>query len=236
MAVRLFITCAVILVSLPAQAQDAFHVFPQIADGYLPDGTYFRSTLAVIPWFSDAVTCNWAVYGLTLSLDSGQTGTSFSLNIAGNGYVVHKTTGSMPLRSGYSTLSCTDWVDAMVIYTFHAGDGSKLSEATVFSSDDLLYSKMIIDQRGGEQLGLGIANDSDINSAYRLTLRTAGGTTQTATINVAARRNVAEFVNLWLPAAANTIGVLEIESVDRVAFYAVGLRFTGAVFTTIPIR
>ena len=37
-----------------------------------------------------------------------------------------------------------------------------------------------------------------------------------------------------LPATANTVGVLKIESVDFSDFDAMGLRYTGAAFTTIP--
>ena len=40
----------VLLTSVPGFAQTQFHVFPQFADGKASDGTYYRSTLTVLPW------------------------------------------------------------------------------------------------------------------------------------------------------------------------------------------
>jgi hypothetical protein len=123
-------------------------------------------------------------------------------------------------------------VYAEALYSYYATNGTKIAEATVFSSEGDVGGfpsyRIIADQRGS-QLGVAIANDSDLPRTYKLTINSLTGS-----ITVPARSAVAKFLTEVVPASANTVGLLQIESADFSDFYAIGLRFTGATFSTIP--
>src|SRR4051812_5491512 len=113
-----------------AFAQDTFHVFPQIADGVAPDGSYYKSTVRVLPWFdSDAPSCTFRIYGTTVTLNNA-TSDTFNLNIPANGYYTATTAANQSLRTGYATLTCSKFVFAEILYSFYAPGGAKLGEAT----------------------------------------------------------------------------------------------------------
>jgi hypothetical protein len=57
-------------------------------------------------------------------------------------------------------------VDAQLIYSFYAQDGSKLSEATVFSSPSAEVAQVLADGCEGTRLALAIVNDTDHGAAY----------------------------------------------------------------------
>jgi hypothetical protein len=213
-------------------AQEKFQVFPQIADGVLADGTYYKSTLMILPWFeSDAATCNLSLYGVSVNLNGPGNPLSSNLNITvpSGGYFTAITGAEQALHSGYATLTCSEYVYANVLYTLYGSNGFKIAEATVFgTSESFWYARMIFDQSGGEQLGLAIANNTDIPHTYRITVGT-----RSTTVSIPARRSLARFVGeliTGLPAK----GILKIEAIDYSSFSAVGLRFTGGIFTTIP--
>jgi hypothetical protein len=51
---------------------------------------------------------------------------------------------------------------------------------------------------------------------------------------VSARTSLAKFLDELIPATAGRISRVTIESADLAYFETIGLRFTGAVFSTIP--
>src|SRR5690242_19807684 len=124
-----------VLGARPAFSQDTFHVFPQVADGRFSDGTFYKSTLMVLPFFdTDPATCSLRLYGMTAAF--GTSGVTDTVNIAisaGSPYV-ETTAGTQSLKSDYATLTCSDYVFAQMLYSFYGANGAKLSEATVFSS------------------------------------------------------------------------------------------------------
>lgn len=217
-------------ITIPLSAQDKFHIFPQVADGVFSDGAFFKTTFLILPWFErDAPTCSLRLYGLSATLGGGTTN-DFAIPITAGGYFASATAANQGLRTGYATLTCSDYVFAQALYSFYAADGTKWSEATVFSSDESYNFRMIFDQRAGARLGIAIANNTDISHLYVLRLGT-----RTSTVRVPARSSVARFVDELIPGLpANTVGVLKIEADDFSEFAAIGLRFTGAAFTTIP--
>lgn len=219
--------------ALPAAAQETFHVFPQFADGRFQDGTFYRSTLTVLPWFtSDAPVCSFNLYGMTAQFSTGS-GSVFSIAIPAGGFAIWKSLGSQGFQGGYATLTCDEYVFANVTYTFYAPNGGKISEATVFTSDDDFDTRIVLDHTEGARLGIAIANNTDLQRSYTVTL-IASGSTRNATITVPARRALARFVDELLSASAGTTGVLTVRAPDFSDFYLIGLRFTGPVFTTIP--
>jgi hypothetical protein len=229
---RLLLSVALTLVcceSVPAQ--DRSHVIAQVADGVFSDGTYYKSTFMITPWFeTTAPTCSLRLYGLSVTLPEGRSD-AFTVNVAAGGYYTAPTAADQPFHSGYATVTCTDSVFATILYTFYAANGTKLSEATVFSTEGQFNSKLrlILDNTGGSRVGVAIANNTDLPHNYRLTLGN-----KTATVQVPGRSTSARFVDELMSVPANTTGLLKVESIDLSSFGVIGLRYTGGVFTTIP--
>jgi hypothetical protein len=93
---------------------------------------------------------------------------------------------------------------------------------------------MILDQRNGSQLGIAIANNTDVAHIYDVKLVANTGT-RTTSITVPARRSIARFVSeILLGLPPNSVGILTVQSRDYSDFSMIGLRYTGATFTTIP--
>jgi len=229
-----FSAAFLLLPALPAVAQNTFHVFPQIADGRADDGTYYRSTLMVLPVnAASAPSCTLVLYGMTATFNVGSTGYYFTASIPAGSILSAPTSGNQALQTGYATLTCTDYVFANVLYSYYAADNTKIGEATVFSSPANWFARMVFDVRGNARQSIAIANNSDFNKSYVVSLG-SGGVTRSVRVVVPARRNLARYVDELLPVPSDSIGVLTIQSDDLSFFSAVGFRFTGGVFTTIP--
>jgi len=225
---------AALLSPLPALSQSQFHVFPQFADGRAADGTYYRSTLTVLPWSgAGPPNCTFMLYGMTATFDVGPTGYYFTAYIPPGAMLSAPTSGAQFLQTGYGTLSCSTSVYANVIYSYYAQNDQKIGEATVFSSPETSFSRMAFDVRGAVRQAFAIANNTDFNRSYTVSLG-SGGSTRSVRLLVPARRNLARFVDEVLPVVPESIGVLTIQSDDFSSFSTVGFRFTGGVFTTIP--
>src|SRR5262249_34302583 len=119
------------------------------------------------------------------------------------------------------------------LYTSYAKDGTKIAEATVFASGGDLGGwesyRMIADQRGGSQLGIAIANDTDVPRTYQITINSLSGR-----VTLPAHTSAGKFLTDLVPGSGNTVGVLTVQSTDLSGFYAIGLRYTGGIFTTLP--
>ncbi len=225
----------ILLFSTILSAQDTFTVLPQIADGYFPDGSYYRSTIMITPWFvSDAPQCSLRFYGLNLEIEGTGPVANTSISVPTGGMSVLRTTGRSSYQGGYGTLTCTQYVFANVLFALYAPNNQKVGEATVFGAAESFVRRVIADQREGAKLGLAIANNTDLQRTYRLTLLTNAGTTFTRTINVGGRRNATAFLDDLMPETAGSVGLLTVDTADFSEFSLIGLRFTGPVFTTIP--
>jgi hypothetical protein len=233
MRTALFLLAFLILAPF-ALSQNKVNAFPQVADGVLSDGTYYKSTFMILPGFESAstITCSLVLNGLGVNLDNKGASSRWTITIAQGSYYSSATAADQPLRTGYALLTCSDYVFAQALYSYYGRDGSKIAEATVFGSEadfgGSFRYRMIADQRGS-QLGIAIANDTDLPRTYQLTINSLSGT-----VTVPARASVAKFLTEVLPSSANTVGVLKVQASDLSSFYAIGLRFTGGEFTTIP--
>jgi hypothetical protein len=225
-----------LFLAVPSFAQDTFHVFPQFADGnYGPNTYYFKSTLYILPWFSsDAVACSLNLRGMTANFEGGASGNQFNINIPVGGFFIGRTTGTQPVQSGYATLTCNEYVYASLVFTYYYPNGTKASEATVFSSSENYSTRMVFDHTQGARLGIAIANDTDLTRTYDITLTGTFGT-RIGSHAVAPRRSLVGFIDdlvTGLPPSA--VGIMKIEAKDFSYHYVIGLRFTGVVFTTVP--
>ena len=150
---RPLIVMLVMVTSL--SAQEKFHVFPQVADGHFSDGSYYRTTLMITTWFdSDAPFCAYRLYGMTATFENTGVSSGLNLTFTPGGFYAGRTTGTQAFQSGYATLTCDDYVFAQLLYSFYSSNGTKISEATVFSSPESFNqnSSRII----GKVLGSGL--------------------------------------------------------------------------------
>jgi len=220
-----------------AQQENLLNIFPQVADGVYGDGGYYKTTFMILPGYyllSPTITCKLVLYGLGVNLDGKGVANQWTITIsAQDGYYASSSAADQPLKTGYATLTCSDNVYAQALYSSYAKDGTKLAEATVFASDGDTSGwstyKMIADQRNGLQLGIALANNSDQPRTYRVTINSSN-----KSVTIAARTSTARFLTEIVPSSANSVGILTIDSMDDSDFYAIGLRFTGGIFTTLP--
>ena len=226
----------VVALHSPVWAQSDFHIISQVADGVFPDGTSYKTTFIIIPWFDAASpTCNIRFYGIQVHLGS-ETANSFTVNLpAGGSYYIQQTIADQELDTGYATVACDDDVFVQTFYSYYSADGAKLAEATVFSTEgeSNFGTRFFVDGSEGALTGIAISNDSDLPRTYSITLRHSDGV-NTGSISLSARTSRAAFLNEIIAYPAGASGVVEIESQDSVHFGAVALRVTGSVFTTIP--
>jgi hypothetical protein len=228
----LFLACSQVA---HAQFSDTFHIFPQFVDGRFPDGAHYKATLMIDPVFDNsAVTCSFNLFGMTAAFDGVAPNSVFTVTIPANGFIVERTTGQQSLAFGYATLTCSSSVYAQVLYALYNSGGVKAGEATIFSAFEQSSNSFLADQREGAAVGVAIANNTDSPHTYTVTARGTFGT-RTGTIQVAARRNVAAFVNqIVINMPANAVAKVEIVATDFSNAAVIAFRITDLVFTTIP--
>jgi hypothetical protein len=227
---------AAIQPELPAQGAGTFHVFPQLADGVAPDGSFYTSTILTTNVTNEPATC-------TIRLSS-----SFSNRLFGNptfrldamgSYALQATLsafGSLqPLATGYATLSCDRSVTGLVGYLFLSPTGTLLSAATVFSSPATTRAQLLVNQTGGTRLALALVNDTDSPAGYQVTLSNQlGQTVASGSVQIPARSNLPKFLDeiLAIPSGLS-IGSVSITS-SSTSFSVIGLFFNGVVFFSQP--
>jgi hypothetical protein len=214
--------------SVPAVTANTYHIFPQFADGFLGDHSYFKTTVMISnPSGTTGANCSLQLHGVTLP------GFSLSYNMAPNGWVIAATSGQGPYQSGYATLQCTFAVEAQLLYSFYTSSGAKISEATVFSSPAAASVQVLADERENAKLGFALANDSDQTVTYTVTI-TGAGVLGNGSITLGPRSASAQFVDDVVPGVPpGVLGQVLVSSSTGKASI-IGLRFTGGVFTTIP--
>ena len=207
-----------------------YHIFPQFADGRLADGTFYRTTrMYVNPSTTTTGDCTTRLRGMTTNGIN-----QFLATIGPTGAIISPTTGTQTFQSGYATLRCSTNVEGQVLYSFYAPNGVKLSEATVFSSPAAQRVQILADMRGGSRVGIAIANDGDQTTTYDISIGDANGnivgnTTQT----LPGRSSTAKFLDEMIGLPPDYYGQVVVSSSTGIASI-IGLRYTGAVFTTIP--
>jgi len=222
---------------LNAQATGTFHVFPQVADGLLSDGSSYFSTLVAINVGTQAATCTLRLYGGVATHIRG----SLILTIPPSGGLAQKSTSMteavfMPLAVGYATLSCDRPVAAQVGYFYLAPtlpNPIVLAGATVFSSPPTTRAELIVSNTIGFRSAIALANDTDTPGQYQITIvNDSGQQVATASVSVPARSNTAKFVDELVQLPPNFAGAAIISSASG-SFSAVGLLFSGGVFLSV---
>jgi len=232
--VLLFLSAA--FVELNAQSTATSHVFPQVADGLLPDGSAYYSSIVATNVGTNAATCTIQLYG------------AVSNRITGSGTIVVPPTGGIVLKStsltdgipnalatGYGTLTCDRPVAAQVGY-FYLAPGlpnfSLRGAATVFSTPATTRAELFVTSNSGFRMALAIDNNTDAAAQYPFTLvNESGQTIASTTIAVPARSNVAKFIDELVTVPANLTGAAFIDSATP--FSAIGLLFNGSSFLSV---
>ena len=234
MKLRLFSTMVLILVFTPyvrgqQDGRALIHVFPQFADGRSSDGSYYRSTvMASNPSDILASSCAASIYVAGLSSP-----VSGFYTFQANQWIFDASFGTTPFVSGYLTLSCTQPINASLVYSFYSAQGVKLGEATVFSSIPGRRTQILADQTEGATLGLAIVNDNSVDVVASITVGDISGQIAASrTHNIRAKTNIAGFLS-ELTGFQGSQGQVLIDCGDSPCA-SIGLRYTGAVFTTIP--
>jgi hypothetical protein len=127
-------------------------------------------------------------------------------------------------------------VYAQAVYSLYEPNGVKVSEATVFSSPSVARAQVLADNREGARVGIAIANDSDQVNTYTITAYDSNGTMVGSTAKtLQGRVSTADFLDNWIPdIPADYFGQVMVQSTTGGTASVIGLRFTGAAFTTIP--
>lgn len=203
-------------------------VYPQFAEGTFADGSYFR-TAFIYQSLPGTVTCNQTNRG---GITGG--GNLEMLSPISKVFPLDIPDHIPPLRTGYSTIQCSAPLDARELLSFYDQNGTKISEATVFSAPSASTVQILADTRDGARIAMNIANDSDLAGIYTISVIDVNGTVVgTAARTIPARANAAEFLDQLVTVPANYYGKVIVSSSNGSAS-AIGIRFTGNVFTTVP--
>jgi hypothetical protein len=237
----------------------AYVVIPQFADGRFDDGSFYRSSVIVHNngTISSAI-CTLTLYGLPQQRLTRADGTTvvptnnqLAFSVPSNSFQILQSAGTGTIASGYTVVTCGGFPEDLNIFglfTFYNAAGAKISEATVFSSPDEFGANaqvktLVVDQREGSRLGVAIANSETSGSRigqYKITVRDiAGRFVGQAVVTLPPRTNTAKFLD-ELPGISlpeNFVGsatILPTAGYAGPAAYAIGLRYTGRAFTTVP--
>ena len=214
-----------------SQTAATLHVFPQVADGLFADGSFYQSVLLATATTSSSTSCQYRIYGSAASRIDG----SGTFNLQGAGaFTVVPTYGNLfPLATGYATLTCDQPVSAVLGYLYMLGQ-KVLSGAAVFSSPSVSRAQLVVNQTASAT-ALAIANNSDTDVTYQVSMITASGQTAgSANVTVPARSNLARFAHDLVALPANFIGRAVVTAPGAAQFGMIGLNYFGAVFFTQP--
>lgn len=212
------------------------HVFPQFADGAMADGSSYRSSLLLSNPSATARICILSTYGVSPNFGTGPAANTTIQLIAREARVL-KSSGSGVFSSGLAELECDQPVDAQLLFSLYGPGGVKLSEAAIFSAVESNTVEMIADQREGASLGIAIANDTLTASTYTVSSYSlVGNLIEQKQVTVPALTSSARFIHdILTGAGTDFLGKIQISNSSASGIVdVIGLRFTGAVFVSIP--
>jgi hypothetical protein len=201
-----------------------------VVDGKFSDGTAYYSLLSISNVVSGAqATCTLATFGLPLSrfaVTAPRTLPAFTS-------ILNLTQGTDPFASGYATLSCTQPVQASLMYVEFAPNGAILGMATVLSAPPIHYAANFMITGAGLKYGVAIANTNSTPITVTIALNLPNGTATTRNIQIAAQSRFVGFVDdiLTVPSTPGLV-YFEVGSTG-LPFNATALLYAGPVFTTL---
>ena len=187
-------------------------------------------------------TCTFSAQGrfLTMGHLSGNniSGTSITLTFGMNEWTILKTAPpqGMAVSSGMAVLDCSEEVSANTLFSLEVG-GSLVSEAVVQSPEEIVsgesVAQFLADHRDGARFGVAVANPSNQPVLVVVAVfDSAGQAIGNTAVDLQANDFRAFFVDELVTIPTGHTGQVVIAASG--SFYAIGWRFTGLVFTTIP--
>ncbi len=217
-------------------------VFPQVANGSFPGGS-FLSSLLVVNRTAATVTARVRFYKssgalFSLRLSDGRTGSEFPLTVAEGGSALLQTDGSGGLEVGYARLAASGPVGGTILFSQLDSSGHTLVEAGVGASPaGTRFVIPVLYRKGASNTGVAFANISSVAADLDLALRDkTGAAVETAPVHLAPGEHLPKFATELfgsLGARDDFAGVIEAESATPVS--AVALKLQGAILTTFPV-
>ena len=216
------------------------YIFPQF-----PFGGGWRSTLTVLTDSNAATTCTFSAQGRFLTMRDARgnlrTGTELPLHGVFNLLKTTENQGT-EVSSGMAVLDCNkEVISTNTLFSLEVG-GSLVSEALVEPFEEVAAAPdydvwFPADYRDGARFGVAVANPT--NQSLDVQVLVTGIDLEVfvnTTVNIPANAANAFFVDELGTIPASHVGQVLISPSNNPgpSVYAVGLRFTGLVFTTIP--
>jgi hypothetical protein len=220
-----------ILIPSVVRAQNAgtTHVFPQIVDGVLSDGSAFTSRFVIASIGGLPATCNISLFGIG---PERLTGTS--VIVQPSSWEAISTRGQDALAAGYARLDCSQPVFASVTYSQHSA-GKSVGVATVPGAPVAARVLIPMVLGGGVRYGIALANNNDAELRASMSF-TSNGTNVLRSLQVPAKSHYIAFVDenfTGPPDGSGTFEILANGSVGSGNFNITALLFDQAAFTNV---
>ena len=218
----------------------SFHIFPQIAEGRMFDGSSWQSWLIATNTSVGSNSCAYQLHGMNADriadiagLTKSVTTATFTLPAIA-AFILLPTLGQADLASGYATLDCMGSVTAQALYVLSDSFDRTVSMATVFSSQTGTLAQFPVLEGSGVRLAVAIANDGLLPARCDMVLADpVGDSVGIKTLTIPSRTNFPSFVdeNVTIPTDP-FLGSVGLWCDSQVSL--IGLLFSGSRFTTVP--
>jgi hypothetical protein len=218
--------------NLAAQYVGTFQVIAQVADGTLPDGTYYITQILLSRWDIGPVYCTVTPVGLTANRFISTTVTMPD----GVGSTSTYTLRNGPLATGYVTVSCDKNVVVNALYRYEPRQGFPISMATVFSSPPAMKASIWAPNSlpPAARIAIAVANDSTQTATYTITAASVDGTSVSKQFTLPPKSASPKFLDELFPGLRPGPTLVYVDVNSAVPLYLTALYFAGQVFTTIP--
>ena len=245
----MFSLIAVVALLQVTTAPPSVYLFPLFADGSA-GGSSYRSILQITKTSApNPLQCTLSQRNTSAAF-AGVNGNVYSADVIDAGFSplavtqvtldqslpfkILRTNAQSSLKTGYVKLSCPGTVQTELELSLSDSAGNKLGEATIAPALSGKSFQFLIDKRDGTQLGFSLTNDSSIEGQFALIARDQFNNEVDRAYDVIEPwSQVSRFVDQMLPLPSNFVGSIELVGVSGGQNYAVGLQYTGTVFTTV---
>jgi|SRR5438128_8545477 len=233
-----------------SSAAPNLYVFPVFADG-TAGGLNYRSTVKITQTSAPISMKCLLTQRNTSAPFTGIVGYFYSADVLDAGFSpaavsqvfldptlpfeILRTSGQSQLKTGYAELSCPGAVQPELQLSLFDSLNKKLGEATIASATQGLSFQFLIDRRDGTRLGFSLVNDSAIEGLFLLVARNQQNFEVDRNYDIIQPwSQVSRFVDEMLKRLpSDFVGSIELVGLSGGKNYAIGLQYTGAVFTTI---
>jgi hypothetical protein len=237
------------VIALQITAQPSIYIFPLFADG-TAGGTNYRSILQITKTSAaNPLQCTLSQRNTSAPF-LGLNGNVYSADVVDAGFSplavtqivldqslpfeILRTNAQTSLKTGYVKLSCPGTVQTELELSLSDSAGNKLGEATIVPASSGKSFQFLIDRRDGTQLGFSLTNDSSVEGQFALIARDQFNYEVNRAYDVIEPwSQISRFVDQMLALPSNFVGSIELVGVSGGQNYAVGLQYTGTVFTTV---